>query len=443
MFRRPAANLPAGQSAGRFPGVAPRTYPSALRPFGQEGLPFSRPLETQETALRRLAFFALLAFVFVMPWENAIRVAGMGTVGRVVGLVAFGVLLLAALAGEKLRAPSLPHLLMSLFILWGAISYFWSMSPSSTLERLSSWIQMLVSVFLIWVLAPRRDQVLRILQAYLLGTVVSAGATVHSYVSGQSLYYGRYAGANFDPNDLGLLFALSIPMSLYLAGVEWQGWRVLLYRLHLLLILSAIALTGSRGALLASLAALLFIPLASRRLPARHKAAGLLIGMLAIAAAGILAPDTVWKRLSGIGVEMRHGSWSSRLMVWRGGWELFHGHPFLGVGAGSFHVGVQRTLQLPYVAHNTFLSVLVETGVVGLMLFLLILLSLVLAALPLPPLERGLPLALLLTWAVGVSALTWENRKPTWFLFGLLAAWAAQSGLLSRDGLRTQRAFVA
>jgi hypothetical protein len=27
-----------------------------------------------------------------------------------------------------------------------------------------------------------------------------------------------------------------------------------------------------------------------------------------------------------------------------------------------------------------------------------------------------------LTWTIGVSALTWEYRKPTWLLFGLLAA---------------------
>jgi hypothetical protein len=31
-------------------------------------------------------------------------------------------------------------------------------------------------------------------------------------------------------------------------------------------------------------------------------------------------------------------------------------------------------------------------------------------------------MTLLLTWTVGVSALTWEYRKPTWFLFSLLTA---------------------
>jgi hypothetical protein len=39
-------------------------------------------------------------------------------------------------------------------------------------------------------------------------------------------------------------------------------------------------------------------------------------------------------------------------------------------------------------------------------------------------LERCLWLTLMLTWTIGVSALTWEYRKPTWLLFGLLAAHA-------------------
>jgi len=37
-------------------------------------------------------------------------------------------------------------------------------------------------------------------------------------------------------------------------------------------------------------------------------------------------------------------------------------------------------------------------------------------------LERHFWITLLLTWSVGVSSLTWEYSKPTWFLFGVLAA---------------------
>jgi O-antigen ligase len=77
------------------------------------------------------------------------------------------------------------------------------------------------------------------------------------------------------------------------------------------------------------------------------------------------------------------------------------------------------------VAHNTFFSVLVEQGVIGFALFCALLLTLVLAAWKLPSIERLFWLCILLTWAVGALDLTWEDRKPTWFFFGLLMAAAA------------------
>jgi O-antigen ligase len=79
-------------------------------------------------------------------------------------------------------------------------------------------------------------------------------------------------------------------------------------------------------------------------------------------------------------------------------------------------------VDIPYVAHNTFLSVLVELGIVGALLLGGLLVSAFRSALRMPSLERCLWVALLLTWSVGVSSLTWEYRKPTWFLFGILAA---------------------
>ncbi|MGH9592569.1 MAG: hypothetical protein ACRD5L_05715, partial [Bryobacteraceae bacterium] len=110
--------------------------------------------------------------------------------------------------------------------------------------------------------------------------------------------------------------------------------------------------------------------------------------------------------------------------------EEWRAHPLLGVGAGAYKVGVAPLLgftkpDAQFLAHNTLLSILVETVVVGFLLFAVFLWRIARDAWMLPgPLARGW-LAALAVWAIGTSAATWEDHKATWFLFSVLLCQAA------------------
>ena len=72
------------------------------------------------------------------------------------------------------------------------------------------------------------------------------------------------------------------------------------------------------------------------------------------------------------------------------------------------------------------MSILVEDGTVGFLLFVAMLGALVTRLRHLPSLQQRLSIVLLLTLAVGSMALSWDHRKQFWFVLGMLAVEVAQ-----------------
>jgi O-antigen ligase len=384
------------------------------------------------SSLGKLAFASLWLLVFAMPWEDAITIPGFGTSARLIGMVALGLGVLAIIERGKIRRPSAGHIVLGLFVLLAALSYLWSLYPEGTLTQTYSYIQLFAMVWLIWELAPQMREQMQLMQAYVFGTFISGIDTLYEFFSHQESVYQRYAGAKLDANDLGLIMALSIPMSYYLL-IENKGWTAWIYRVQLILAGITILLTASRGATLATLVALSIVPLTQARLSARQRIALIVTVSLLVYGVVLFVPSTSWERLSTLPTELEQGTLTGRTIIWRAGWDIFRLHPFLGIGANAFRVIVSRVLAEPIridqsimppapPAHNTFLSVLVEQGVIGFTVFCALLVVVALSLRAMPPFPKRLWIVSLGVWVVGVSSLTWEMRKPTWFFFGLIMA---------------------
>jgi len=349
--------------------------------------------------------------------------------GEVVILVAFILsLILKRKKAEKERI-KLPFTFLAfyvLFIAWLFLSYFWSIDQEVTFFMVTYFLRFnILIVFLLIGIIKTDSQVVTIMKAYVLGCLISSLDTVHLFYQGVGfggIYTNRYAGSGFDPNDLGLTLSLGIPMTWYVITNQKKYISKLFYFVCVTFSIYAIFLTGSRGAFIASLAAILVIPLTYLKQAMRLKI--LLLFIIAMSAFLIanFVPVTTFERFSRIPAELRGGHLSQRIYLWEAGFQVYQNNPILGVGAGAFPYAMSKFYGGMTVAHNTFLSILAEEGLIGLTFFILIILALLNKIRFFPSLKRNIWFILMFTWVIGASSLTWDYFIQTWFLLGLAAA---------------------
>ena len=385
----------------------------------------------------RVAFAALWLFVLTLAGEKALMLGAFGSIAKLTGFVAIGLGALAILIEQRIRIPSPFHCAFAVFILWGGFTIYWTVArdtPSPiewTYLRLTTYFQLFAMTLLVWQLATTEKRVHALLNAYVLGTLAPFVATVRNYVGKEkTLYYQRYSLDNTEPNDLALILAISLPISYYLF-LRAKGPLRILYLALILCALGTVLLTASRSGSIATVLALSIIFWTRKELAPRWRV-GLIVAFSILAAGAVtMVPVTTWTRLATIGSEVSSGTLNSRTVIWEEGWKALSKSPFLGVGIGAYpdamvpFFGRPRTGIFTPVAHNTFYSVLVETGLIGFIVFAIMFGIILYYAFTVPGLMKPFWLTTIAVWSLGVMSLSWDDRKPTWLMFSLLAAHSA------------------
>lgn len=386
--------------------------------------------ETRPGVTERFAWALLCLFVFSIPWEKSVWVPGVGTLTHLFGILAFAAGAVAAVTRRSIRPPNIAMLFAALLVLWSALTGFWTVDRHATITRIATLAELFAMLWLIWdsCRGPARQR--HLMQAYICGAVAASCIAFIRYLGNMQTYYLRYAAPGFDPNDFGIVLALSIPMALYLA-LHAHGWPAWMYRAAVLVAMSGIFLTASRTALITTFVTFGFALWTWRTANRPQKiASAALLGLLVLGVFSF-APASSRRRLATIPSELSTGSFHGRSRIWKTGLKVLIDHPVFGIGSGAYPEAVRPWLGTPgvpghqYVAHNTFLSVLVECGAVGFAIYALLLGTLALFIWMMPSAERALWTVVLAAWAVGVSTLTWEHYKPTWLVFALIMTeWA-------------------
>jgi len=372
--------------------------------------------------MRKAAWGLLLVFVFAIPWEYSLDLGDpLGNVARIAGLMLLLVAIPAALQAGRLRTPCALLWLVLAFYLWFCCSYFWTIEPAATLDKMRAYFQETMIVWLVWEFAENSRDLRWLLRAYVAGSWVLAALTLMNFGSAEAIAAGqiRFAAYGQDPNDVARFLDLGFPIAALLLGSE-SRWPVRILALgYLPLGLVAVVLTASRGGFLAAVVALAGCGILLFRSHGRVVLAGLFALPALAAGLWFAVPHGTFERLATIPEQIRSGDLNQRLNIWSASWHAFRHAPILGTGAGSF---VSAAGLSPMdTAHNTVLTLLVSGGLCALFLAVGILALAVRSTL----LTRGsVRLALataLLVWAVTAMVSTVEESRTTWLLMGLIA----------------------
>ncbi len=372
--------------------------------------------------MRRIAWGTLLLFVFTIPWEYSLDLgAPLGNVARIVGLIALMVAVLAVLQAKRWRKLGPLHWLVLALYMWFCCTYFWTIDPHATLEKMRGYFQEMMIVWLVWEFAEAERDLQALLRASLAGCWILAMLTVANLASPDAIAAGqiRFAAAGQDPNDVARFLDLGFPMAALLLNGERRWLGRLLALGYFPLGLGAVLVTASRGGFLAAVVAL-----AGCAFLLIHEHQQVVLGgLFGLPVVGVVlwfaAPHETFERIATIANQVRGGDLNERLNIWAAGWRAFVGAPFFGHGAGSF---ISASGLAPMdTAHNTALSILVEGGVCAFILSFSILVWSVRAAWQTHGPLRIALMTLLLVWILSSLVGTVGESRTTWLLLGLIS----------------------
>lgn len=327
-----------------------------------------------------VALFAFLAFLDSIPDAGDSTVSFAKVAGLLLALSWFATMTTRT---ERRRDLFVEHAglgcLIVAFLAWAALSQLWAESSTDALDTTLRYALSLAVLPIAFTALRERKHAVWLVAGYVAGAAISAvyGIVTQPEVTDE---LGRVAGTLGDPNQLAAVLGAGVVLAAGLAGAApaLSIGRSLALGAATVCLFAAF-LTLSRGGLVA----LGFGFLGALFLGGRWRIHAVAMGTLATLAAlcyfALFAPPQATERV----LEVDGGT--GRTDIWTIGWRMVEDEPIVGVGAGNFQVSSanyllepgaiardEYILDTPKVAHNVYLEVLAELGIVGLALFLAI-----------------------------------------------------------------------
>ena len=326
---------------------------------------------------------AIYWLIILIPLSVAVSSAPMSVF---MGLLIAGFVAKKILKKERLFAKTALNILLLFLFIITCLSVFNSVNFKDSLK--GGMFRLLQYIFIFFIMVEELQDIRhikKVIFAMIIGILLLSLDSIWQVITGYDFIRGykpviniglARATASFkDSNILGIYLSAIAPIIFGLTLYYFKGLKKIVFIFISLAALAGIALTYSRPTLLAIYIALFFLAIAKK-----NKA---LIGFLIIFT--LASPFIVPKSVKNWAKEVEYNPLrfmcnDDRIAIYHNSLNMIKHHPIIGVGANTFMKNYKRYKEYPeyrnivtsdYIyAHNNFLHMAAEIGLVGLGIFL-------------------------------------------------------------------------
>jgi O-antigen ligase len=415
----------------------------------------------------RNPFQGVIIFVVALPFQNALPLlSGSLTLQVLIGLLIFTSFLLNTAVSRAPIRISARSLAAIGLLLWITFS-----NPQAALilgDRNWSftYLQLVILFLIVENLVDTNERLQTVLYAFAVASVLAGCGEIIQWANRGFPELFTFRESILETvNEAARYYVLSSTITLAWLLQQTSISKQVVGGLGVAIQFLAILITGSKTALILILLSCLFIVFFILVTNRRHKlGAAVLFCCFVIAYLSVFDVFSLFTDTLIPTIELQTGTYGLRLILVNAGIEMFKDNPIWGVGIGQFPtalgtygsgVGYYRANLLT--AHNTYVQLIAETGIVGLTIFLGIvfgsikqLVNVVLGKFPEPKVKRlaFLLLVLIITTLVGAWSKTEETSKLLWIFLAISSCShriykiSAQSTKMEMSGQKHESRFL-
>ena len=312
------------------------------------------------------ALFLVQLYVAPSDWFPALQPARLALV---LSALSLGCLALQRLLSNRPLWFGWRTAALFVYVATAALSPMWSFDRPTSVTAAAEVCKHLLFFIALTNTATTPGRIRTALLLFACAAIVPGLGTYLHYANGELLvegFRGRWYGVMADPNHDAMALVAAVPLLLAFVVSGKKVWHRIFALAAVTGCLLGVVATHSRGGTVG-----LGVGVMAWALLSKRKAFA--ISAAVVAAAGLLlfAPSSFWSRNNTIAAYAEDESVHGRVQAWHVAGRAISEHPILGIGEQAFLAGWDHYAPLDagpnrYVAHNLFLEVLAELGLVGL-----------------------------------------------------------------------------